>query len=116
MKITEEDIDIYDDTGYLGVFIYYPYSNKKAKNDIEWSKELKQQILDNQEKAEKFDACLRNPNERMHWSGSTINKFHLQIENNKLLEKENKQLKEKLEKLYEHIDSQTLKEILKDDT
>ena len=58
---------------------------------------LKQQILDDQAKAKKFDDCLRNPNEVMQWSGNTISKWHLQIANNELLEQENKKLKKLLE-------------------
>ena len=64
--------------------------NKTFDNYIQ----LKQQILENQEKAEKLDECLRNPSEVMQWSGNTISRYHLQIANNKLLEQENKQLKE----------------------
>lgn len=79
---------------------YFFVRTKGSKNISEQRGVLKE-IQEAIEKAEKFDACLRNPNEVMQWSGNTINKFHLQIERGNLLESQNKSLSEENARLKE---------------
>jgi len=50
MKLTEDDIDYYDIEGHAGVWIGWDYRlGVDEKVGMEWAKQLKQQILKNQE-------------------------------------------------------------------
>lgn len=95
IKLTEDDIEIWscqkfypEPDSYLTIFKNQIIPRKNAV-------ELKQKILDNQEKAEKYDALMNANHEQLKENISLTKTYQ-----------ENKQLKEKIQKLEEEITTQ----------
>lgn len=97
MKINKEDISWDDEYGDLCVSCNYKDYDK-----------LKQQILSNQEKAEKYDTCTAHHHDQHSCATLELQSIRYQEE----LEQENKQLKEIVEKIKELIDDECIFEDL----
>jgi len=108
MKLTEEEIELNDMEGYEGIWIPYRYdgrildgdsdeSKKRVQVAIKWAKQLKAQILSNQDNAEKWNELQLGISQMKSTDhmATTIGEYFAKVLN------ENQQLKEIVEKLKE---------------